>query len=55
MKISLEAFGVTHTKEMPDDITIDRVIDVWIMLTESAGFSDELVTKALNEAIEKRI
>lgn len=55
MKITVEAFGVTHIAELQDDSCADNFIEMCAILSEACGYSIESVNQALKHTYEKRI
>lgn len=54
ISLTVRAFGITHTSELPEDCSASEFIEIFSNLAESIGFSPQLVIDGLRQAIESR-
>lgn len=54
ISITVNAFGMTHTAEINEDVSAIEFIEVCAKMAESVGYSPELVRKGLQAAKEYR-
>lgn len=55
IEITIRAFEVTHTVEPPEDVTAVEFIEKCTLLTESFGYSPELIREGLLIARERKM
>lgn len=52
--ITINAYGISHTSELPEDCSAIEFIETFSNLAESVGFSSQLVIDGLRQTIETR-
>jgi len=52
--ITINAYGISHTSELPEDCSAIEFIESFSNLAESVGFSPQLVIDGLKQALEAR-
>jgi len=55
IEITIRVFGVTHTVKLPEDVTAVEFIEKCALLTESFGYSPDLIREGLLIARERRM
>lgn len=55
ISLTVNAFGITHTSDLPEDCSAIEFIESFSNLAESIGFSPALVVDGMQRAIETRI
>lgn len=55
IKITFEAYGITHTAEVNDSSNIYQLMPIVTSLIESMGYHPESILKGLEEEVERLI
>lgn len=55
ISISIQAYGITHSSDLPESCTAAEIIEISSQMVESIGFDLSLVIEGLYAAIDKRI
>ena len=55
IRISVSAYGITHTAELHEGSSVEELVDVFSRMIEAMSFDSELVNDGLRKVLESRI
>ena len=54
IKISVSAYGITHTAELHEGSSVEELVDLFLRMVEAMSFDSELVNDGLRKVLENR-